>query len=337
MTDFIAELEAELLAAARRRAARPRRRLRPPRSRRPALLAITATVVIVAAIGVGAALRAGAGPADDERAAPGTPPASGCAKWVTGELLSSVPSLRRPSGAPVPSAAPAAVDGVWTPIPERARLAAEADGTAFWTVPIMRLGEGERCAPAHDACLVPVDSSRPTEDAACTAGGPAGAPRVVPYHGRVLAYGLVDPSIREVEIAVDGGVGVVPVRDGVIASLLPSGVTMTPSSGVHWRPFGAGRPPVAVLNATRLDGLATGARDHLVAAGLAKSRDVLIANFPDIRRRSAVVYDGEAFAPRARSIAEALDVADVHPAPTRVLELAHGAAVVVLLGADAAP
>jgi hypothetical protein len=337
MTDFIAQLEAELLGAARRRAARPRARVRMPRSRRPTLLAVTATVVVVAALGVTAALRAGVGPAGEERATPGAPPASGCAKSVTGELLSSVPSLRRPSDARVPEAAPAAIDRIWTPIPERARLAGQAGGTAFWVVPVMRLGEAERCAPAHDACLVPVDGNRATEDPVCTTGEPAGAPRVVPYRGRVLAYGLVDPTIREVEIAVDGGVGVVPARDGAIASLLPTGVTMSPRSGVHSRPFGAGRPPVAVVSAARSHGLATGARDRLVAAGLAAPRDVLIANFPDTRRRSAVVYDGEAFAPRARSIAEALDVADVHPAPTRVLELAHGAAVVVVLGADAAP
>jgi hypothetical protein len=287
-------------------------------------------------VGAAEALRAGVDPGD-ERAAPGTPPASGCTTSVTGELLSSVPSLRRPPDAPVPAAALAAIDGIWTPIPERARRVGQASGTAFWVVPIMRPGEGERCAPAHDACLVPVGGNRPTEDPVCTAGEPGGAPRVVRYRGRVLAYGLVTPAVREIEIAVDGGVGVVTARDGVIASLLPAGVTMSLRSGVHWRSFGARRPPVAVLNATQIDGLATGARDRLVDAGLAAARDVLVANSPDSRRRSAVVYDGEAFAPRARSIAETLGVADVRPAPTRVLEFARGAAVVVVLGADAAP
>jgi hypothetical protein len=337
MSDFIAELEAELIAAARRRAARRRRRVHLPRPHRPALLAVAAAaLVVVTAIGVTAALRARVNPTGDQSVTPATTPTSGCEKSVTGELLSAVPSLRRPSNAAVPAAVSAAIDEIWTPIPERARVAGQAAGTAFWVVPVMRLGEGERCAPASDACLVPVDGNRAAEDPACTTAGD-GLPRVVRYRGRVLAYGLVAPAIREVEIVVDGGAGVVPARDGVVASLLPAGVTMSPRSGVHWRTFGAGRPPVAVLNATRMHGVAGATRDHLVGAGLTTARDVLVANFPETRRRSAVVYDGETFAARARSIAKALDIADVRPAPTEVLELARGAAVVVVLGADRAP
>jgi hypothetical protein len=73
-----------------------------------------------------------------------------------------------------------------------------------------------------------------------------------------------------------------------------------PTSGrahrVHWRSFGARRPPVAVLNARRIEGLARGGRDRLIDAGQTTAGDVLVANFPDSRRRSAVVYDGRAFA-----------------------------------------
>jgi hypothetical protein len=205
---------------------------------------------------------------------------------------------------------------------------------AFWVIPIMRLGEGERCAPAHDACLVPLNRDEPL-DPVCTLA--SGRSTVVPLGARVLAYGIVDPTVSELEVEVDGGTALVAARQGVVAGLLPEGVTMTRGSAIHIRPFGGARSPIAVLDATGVVGLATDVRARLVDAGLATTKDVAIGDLRSQgRRRSTVFYDGEAFADRARSIGHALGIADVRPAPTEVLDRTHGAAVVVVLGADQA-
>jgi hypothetical protein len=331
VTDFIADLEAELLDAARRRAAtKPRRwRLRAPR--RPALLPVVIVAAALAVVVVVAITRTDAAPGGEEQPVTGAPPPSGCS--VAEPLLESVPLLRRAAGEPVPAAALAQIAHVWTPLPEHARPAGQAGDVRFWVVPIMRLGDGERCAPAGDACLVAYGGG--TFEPACTPS--AASPTVVPYRGRVLAYGLVGPDVSEVELWVDGGGGIVRAQDGVMTALLPEDVSMSRRSSVHVRSFGGSRPTLAVLNATTASGLATDVGERLQAAGFARIGDVTIANFPrQDRARSTVFYDGEAFSERARAIARTLGIADIRPGSTPVLDLAGGAPVVVLLGGDAA-
>jgi hypothetical protein len=286
---------------------------------------------VLAVVAVAAIVRAGAGPGGDEQPVVGPPPVSGCS--VSERVLDTVPVLRRPPGEPVPVAALSPIDDIWTPLPEHARPAGVAGDVSFWMVPVMRLGEGERCAPAGDACLIAYGGR--TFEPVCTSSG--SIPTVVPYRGRVLAYGIVTPDVSEVELWVDGGGGIVPAQEGVIAALLPEGVSMSRRGDVHFRAFGGDRPTLAVLNATGASGLATDVGERLQDAGLVRSGDLMIGNFThQDRARSTVFYDGEAFRERARSIARMLGISDVRPGPTPVLELARTAPVVVVLGNDGA-
>jgi LytR cell envelope-related transcriptional attenuator len=289
---------------------------------------VAAGLAVVALVAI---VRAAAWPGGDEQPVVGPPAVTGCS--VSEQVLQTVPILRRPPGEPVPEAALSPIGDVWTPLPEHARPAGRAGDASFWVVPVMRLGEGEQCAPAGDACLVAYGGR--TFKPVCTSS--YSSPEVLPYRGRVLAYGIVGADVSEVELWVDGGGGVVPAHEGVIAALLPEGVSMSRRSGVHIRSFGGSRPTLAVLNATRASGLATDVGERLQDAGVVRSGDLMIGNFNhQDRARSTVFYDGETFRERARSIARMFGISDVRPGPTAVLELARGAPVVVVLGSDAA-
>jgi LytR cell envelope-related transcriptional attenuator len=301
MSDFIADLEAELRAAASRR--------RPRRAPRVLMLAAAAAACVALAI---PAVRLLAGLAPD-RSASG-PPA--CAVPAGSPWLDKVPALRVPAGPALPRAARDALPDAYTPIASGARRVASEDGIAFWVVPLTRLAEGERCAAPVMVCVVTVPASRAACDGILAA----------PVHDRIAVFGTSARRRGTVSVVLQRGSGTLPIREGVVAGLLRRGARMKDGEyGYAERgPF----PVVAVLNGTTTAGLATRARDQLKRRGLAG--EIRIGNFTDqMVRRSSVAY-ARGDEAEARTVARVLRIAEVVPLDRDTRELARARVVVVL-------
>jgi hypothetical protein len=123
------------------------------------------------------------------------------------------------------------------------------------------------------------------------------------------------------------------------------GVTPTADGGAGER-AAAARPEkvVVVLNGTAIDGLASGQRDKLIAAGYADGM-IRIDNSDDQSRQDSIVLYAEDERRQARDVARLLDVSRIEAVDEETEALANSsdesgtlpADVVVVLGTDVAP
>jgi len=185
MTDFISELEDELLEAARRRTARGRARPRwmPPRPRLGVAPLATAVALVLLAVLVVLAVRGldRSSPADEAPVPPGGMPVT---------LTAAVP-------------APACTD--------RALDSARLVGPGHFEMEVrvvrgVNLREG--CQPPGGACLV--SGSGPDHRVACFPAGDVALALFRPG----LAYGLAPEGIARVRVEWDGGAATAEVMDG---------------------------------------------------------------------------------------------------------------------------
>jgi hypothetical protein len=263
MSDFLADLEAELRSAAHRRAARRRPRV-------PVALRRAVPALVVLAIAVAAVAWLAAPAPDDDVAVTGesvhtatttlreaVPPA-GCAGEPERQMTATPPALlellgvlRRPQTEP--DALPAA-DGGWVPLgawapkgvrwPGRDRFATE-----LHLVPGVGPIPGERAG---------CDAEKPTRPpAVCLIVGPAGAGRVACFADGEIAngaaatlidgtvYGVVPDGVEEVTLEAGGTTVRADVVENVYEAELPgarAGMEMTVRSVVG-RQCGAGPDP----------------------------------------------------------------------------------------------
>jgi LytR cell envelope-related transcriptional attenuator len=325
MTDFISELEAELVDAARRRARRGRFRWQVPRVM-PMVATAAAVVMIVAA--VGAALSIDRTRTGDERPAP---VGGDCAP--SRAMLEAVPALAGPASVDPPAtvAAAMAAAGAGPGWRHYARLATFEGDVRVWVVPNLP------CYNAREreerVCIV-------LEDRGMTCHPPAdirarGTWRTFESDGRTGVAGLAPAGNLVVGVHVDGAEALLPrIAGGVFGGILPAG---TRADRVEVR-FLDG-PPVTVLDATGIDGLATEVGDRLPG-----EEGVRIGTFAEQdRERSTVYYAYDEARPGAEHVAGLLRIYDVQRAPSEVLERADLAAtgagdsgVIVVVGADLA-
>jgi hypothetical protein len=302
MSDFFADLEAELLDAARRRALR-RRRLslvlpRPAAGRLVASVGVLAVLVTVVVLLV--APRAG----DRERAT--TPPAvPGCGATVDPRLSAAIPALRGPAGAAPPASLAGALEGGRI-APDAARVVGRATRVAgggedvtWWIVPASFPTDG-RCGALTRACVIPV-TDHPVGAPACATARDAslGASVIAgPYDGHVAVYGLVPARVASVQVSISGVSKTAVARNGVVG-----GVFVMPwhnGSGVDFAYAAApDAPVVAVFNATTSRGLGT---RTLARLGRQAFRPGPLATYVSQAVRRTQVL----FAPGARDTAEAV-------------------------------
>jgi hypothetical protein len=253
MTDFIADLETELVAAARRRATRrhvPRLRLV------PAIAAVAAIALFVLAV---ARLGGSPGPADE-------PPVPTLGEAVVVKLPAATPMVvatcSRDSGwsAYAPGDAPLGIfarprsDGDALPRGTEALPAGFADGKAarrtglgdVWLVPAF--GVGEPCGQASDAsaagtCLV-VGDAPPL--AGCFSEADIADGRAIMFVSSGHVAGIAPDDVQAAEV---NGV-IVPVRDNAYEAELP-GVAAGDEVRVRFGPSAneACRPSQAVYDA----------------------------------------------------------------------------------------
>jgi LytR cell envelope-related transcriptional attenuator len=240
MTDFISELEAELVAAARRRAAAPQRR-RPrvslPRLR-PAPVAAAAGVAAIAAAAVLVVANIGETGPGDERAVPpastgaalilpAAVPAADCQERDTRVMAGPVPDIslsvlsreREPAADNLPDLA-----GEWLPAttiwPGESRRA----GDDVHLVPADGIRADGACVPPdeHDGgtgvCLVVRETGVLVRcfDTATIAAG-----RAVALTGRDRVHGIAPDGVKHLKLAWSGGAADADVTDNVYAAHTP--------------------------------------------------------------------------------------------------------------------
>jgi hypothetical protein len=152
--------------------------------------------------------------------------ATACAREVAPALLHRVAALRRaPGDRLLPTAALSRLreNSRIAEVVERGARFWGADGAVgFWVVPVVEAG-GSECAPARAACVVAVpEVSRP--DAECAFGRGLERPdwRFSPLlAGNAAIFGTVPDEVVAARLTL-GRLGAdVPVRDNVVAALLP--------------------------------------------------------------------------------------------------------------------
>jgi hypothetical protein len=227
VTDFIKELEAELLDAARRRAATGRRRWRPAaRPRRLVAVALAAAGVLVIVV----AVRAFDGPRDDRAVAP---PAEG----VEVILPAAVPATaceEREQRVETHAESPLSVFAR----PRTADDALPRPGGNWLPAVIIRPGDSRRAGDAHlvvadglrtdgacvssamhrdgsGVCVVVDDLVRCFDDATIAAG------RAVALTGDGRVHGIVPDGVRRLKLEWDGGTADADVTDNVYEASAP--------------------------------------------------------------------------------------------------------------------
>jgi LytR cell envelope-related transcriptional attenuator len=183
----------------------------------------------------------------------------GCGVSVDPRLARAIAALRTHVGAAPPASLGDAVS-----VHEGGRIGADAariagggDGITYWIVPAA-FPDDTPCAPLRRACVIPV-TSKPVGAPACADARDArfgGGVIAGPLRGQTVVYGVVPDRVARVRITAGGRSGTVDVAAGVAAGLLP----------LPWHDTGDVRfsyvarpdaPVVALLNATRVGGLAT--------------------------------------------------------------------------------
>ena len=221
--DFVRDLEDELVAAARFRAAHPARRVAWPQRRLllSALVAGAAAAVVVAA--VLALVRGG-----EERIGgePALPLGGECTE-VAPKLRDRVTALDEPAqpGVQPPRAVLDALGAANEPLSavvlDGARRWGGSDGVDFWVVPVVPRG-ASGCLPATHVCVVGVSGS--DADALCGSGPDPGAVqwRRSPLPGgRSAIFGLVPDRATSVKVDVGDRSAEVEARLNVFGGVLP--------------------------------------------------------------------------------------------------------------------
>jgi hypothetical protein len=221
--DFVRDLEDELIAAARFRAAHAPRIAYPRRGLviRALAFGVAATLAVIAVL---AMVRGGT---DDPRAGgrPAPPPGTACTE-VAPELKQRVAVLAEPV-APGRTLPPAALDAAaeWrdfgAAVPHGARFWGGDDGVEFWAVPAVPRGAAD-CVPATAVCIVAVDGDR--ADAICGPGPAAGAVQwrmSLFAYDRTAIFGLVPEGAAGVEVELGDRVTEIEARRNVFGGVLP--------------------------------------------------------------------------------------------------------------------
>jgi hypothetical protein len=335
--DFVRDLEDELVAAARYRAAHPPRRIALPArpGRRVVLHALAAGAVAALAIAAVFAIARGG---DAERTA-GTPPVqqgAACGQ-VAPELRDRVTALSEPQrlGSTPPRAAIDAVeewDALGAIVLDGARYWGSDDGVDFWVVPVAR-GAGD-CVPAADACVVAVTGG--DADAICGPGPEPGAVQwriVLLPGGRSAAFGMVPDRATAVTVEAGGRSAEVEAGLNVFGGVLPFPVRDGdgPVVDVTYARI-TGAPRVGVVDG---GGDAVDAAERLMRAGFAAAGPVTPG---DGAQRDTSVYwrTGRVSREDAARVAavvgasQRVQIDDADDAPRPVREA--GAPVVVVVG-----
>lgn len=363
MTDFFADLESELLGAARRRAAGERARWR-PRMRLPRLAApAVAFAVVIGALAVVFVNRpdpgrneavTGAGPApalvpageafsggacDPKRAPLRAPGGAGPAA-----VLDAVPALPRDprTAVPLPRAAVEALQDL------RVR-AAYVDTVAVLpvegqvSVSVVPVTGAEPCVGARPtgtaefegdgACLLAVEGERllatMCQPVSAIRRGRLAARQVA---RRTVVLGFSEPESRPVAFeTAGGGVGLLRRRGGIIAEVIADGARAEIPPGTPSIATADSPATVALLNGTTDPRLAAEAMGRLESAGIEPGA---IESFTSQTvRRSRVFYRSASAAGLAALVAGRLGIEEFE---RRRAPGAGRAAVTVLLGADLA-
>jgi hypothetical protein len=185
------------------------------------------------------------------------------------------------------------------------------------------------------------------------------ATRRPPPRGPVGSPPTGDGDARRTPIVAAAGIaGLVLVVVGLIAIIgggsdepKPAGGKAQPAQTAASTPVAGGKtgdsqkkPPtisraetsVAVLNGTTVGGLAASINSRLEQAGYTKSQEP--TNYTDQARSASVVfYSGSENRTQAIEIAKLLDISDRQPIIDAAAQLAPGADVVVVTGADQTP
>ncbi len=222
--DFVRDLEDELVAAARFRAAHPARRLALPR-RPPRGIVVHAMFAGAAAALAIAAVLALVHAGDGERTTGAPLPQGETCAQVAPDLRQRVTALYEPAqpGVRPPHAAIAAIEE-WDEIGaialDGARRWGGDSGVDFWVVPVTR--DAGDCAPATEACVVGVAGAN--ADAICSRGPEPGAVqwRFSPLPGgRSAIFGFVPDRATAVDVQVGDRAADVEARLNVFGGVLP--------------------------------------------------------------------------------------------------------------------
>jgi DNA-directed RNA polymerase specialized sigma24 family protein len=260
---------------------------------------------------------------------------AGCEREVAPGLLARVAALRRaPTDRLVPMAALSRLreDYRIAEVVERgARFWGADGGVDFWVVPVAETGPRE-CAPATAVCVVAVTVGG-RADAECGMGAARDRPNwrfapLLPEHAAI--YGTVPEGVVAARLTL-GTRGVdVPVRDNVIAAVLP----FPYEDGVAVRLIRRAAPAPPRVGIVDAGGDAEAMRDRLIAAGY----EPLGAIVPGVKRQSrtvaywrprlATLAEAAAVA-RAAGAAELIRIANAERTPRPVLDAAAPLVVVV--------
>jgi hypothetical protein len=350
MTDFVSQLEAELLAAARRRGATRRRRL-PRLSPRPLFGLATLAAALVAVL----ALLARPAP---ELRPPAVPPAAfsvpvadrqePCAagRQPTGEpapdaVLRHIALLRRMPGAG--DRLPVSMRGEWTrPFGTWLPVGAFAPGSErkphdtskLYVLPTADVRTGPvACGPTESrgpgACLVSGTPGEPVFTRCFTVAqieaGRAFALVDVSRRGARL-LGLVPDRAAQVDFSANGVHALLPVRENAVEQYL-RGLKATDTVTVKLE---ARKPFVLVLNQTNIAGLASVAMEELRRVGIDAGADTVP---PSTRSETVVRVNRAGAEPLAGRVASLLG-GRVEPAGTERWNSPVEPDVVVLVGRD---
>ncbi len=352
MTDFVTQLEAELLAAARRRAAHRRRRL-PRLSPRPILAvaslaaALAAVVVLVArpapAPGPPAARPAAAFtiPVAD-RAAPCEAAGPEVTKEPAPEAVFEAIGLLRTSGAqerlqPTMRGEWFRPFGTWLPagavVPRSERK--PMDTSKLYVLPTADVRSGPiACGPTErrgpGACLIYGGVSGDPAYTRCftldeVKAGRAFALVDVSSKGARL-LGLVPDGAAQVGFANRGAHALLPVRENVVEQYVEG---LTAADQITTK-LEARKPTVLVINETDIPGLATNTADAVRKIGIEARAEAVR---PTTRRQTVVQAARPGAEPLADRVAKLLG-AQVEPGVQRPAKSPVDPDVVVLLGRD---